>query len=285
MARFENWEAQKEKRMQVEFFIHDSGAREIAVEEHWHDCMEIQYLLEGESLHVINGRSCRIGAGQLLVLNPGNVHGSFYAAGIHTKTAVLKFDEASLEQFRKARRFRYLDRFMQNKETVWHPDAAQREKIRAFLDQLQAEKGEKGRGYELIMQGIALQFAGYLVREGMLDWHGGEPTADIGPDLERIVHYIEENYMQDINLEKVAEELHMNYSYASRYFRKMTGKNFKEFLDFVRISEASRMLSDRRKSIAEIASACGFPCPQTMTRTYRRLLGVSPSALRAGRDR
>ena len=37
MARFENWEAQKEKRMQVEFFIHDSGAREIAVEEHWHD--------------------------------------------------------------------------------------------------------------------------------------------------------------------------------------------------------------------------------------------------------
>ena len=45
MARFENWEAQKEKRMQVEFFIHDSGAREIAVEEHWHDCMEIQYLL------------------------------------------------------------------------------------------------------------------------------------------------------------------------------------------------------------------------------------------------
>lgn len=113
---------------------------------------------------------------------------------------------------------------MQNKETVWHPDAAQREKIRAFLDQLQAEKGEKGRGYELIMQGIALQFAGYLVREGMLDWHGGEPTADIGPDLERIVHYIEENYMQDINLEKVAEELHMNYSYASRYFRKMTGK-------------------------------------------------------------
>ena len=95
MARFENWEAQKEKRMQVEFFIHDSGARK----SRWKNTARLHgnpVPSEGESLHVINGRSCRIGAGQLLVLNPGNVHGRLLCCRNPYENGGSQFDEASL---------------------------------------------------------------------------------------------------------------------------------------------------------------------------------------------
>ena len=281
MARFENWEQEKKDRQApVEFFIHDSEGRSMEVSEHWHDCMEFQFILEGETLHRINGHPCLLRKGMLLILTAGDVHGSSYQSGVQTRTAVLKFDEAALEAFRPDRqRFRYLDRFMDRGQAAWQPDEVQQRQLRIFSEQLRQEQQRRQKGYEFMLHGLALQLTGYLIREGMLEWRREEPAVTIGPELERIIRYVEENYMRDINLRQVAGELHMNYSYASRYFRKMTGKNFKEFLDFVRISEACRMLASDR-TIAEIALACGFSCPQSMTRTCRRLLGQSPSALR-----
>jgi len=94
--------------------------------------------------------------------------------------------------------------------------------------------------------------------------------------MSSVLKSIEENCHMPLTLKTVAEELNMNYSYVSRYFKKVTGKNFKEYLDYIRVCEAEHKILKKEKYIYEIAQECGFASVQSFNRVYRRIRGFSP---------
>ena len=226
MADFEK-ELHEGMEMPVEVFIRDTSGRELNVEEHWHDCIEFQFILEGKAEQTINAKRYITAEGELALILGGDIHATRCRPGQRTR-----------------------------------------------------EMKEKREGYELMIKGNIFLLMGYLQREKILEpYRRGRRQAGVG-DVEGILRFMEENYDQDISLKEVADSLHMNYSYTSRYFKKMTGRNFKEYLDFIRVSEANRMLAESRKSITEISICCGFNGPQAMNRVYGKVTGISPSDMR-----
>ena len=76
--------------------------------------------------------------------------------------------------------------------------------------------------------------------------------------LNAVLDYIHENYMQPVLAEKMAKMCNMSYSYFSRFFRHALGQTFSDYLLYVRLTEAEKLLITTSKSISQIALDTGL---------------------------
>ena len=281
MIRFEN-ELSDGGELPVEIFEQDTARAPVEVEEHWHDCFELLYVLCGEAEQWVNGARFRLCAGDILLLYSGDVHATRCMDGGRTRIFVLKFMPSILDA-RLSRPYTpvHLAGFLNREGRTAPLEPAHQAVIRPLLEELEAEYRRREPGYAFYIRSGILRLTGYFVRSGIirtLSIDGPGPQAEW---ISRILRYMEEHYRDPLTLRDIAGMAHMNYSYASRYFKRLTGRNFKQYLDYIRVSEATLCLLEGT-TVAETATRCGFSGPQAMARTYTRILGFPPTAIRSG---
>ena len=98
----------------------------------------------------------------------------------------------------------------------------------------------------------------------------------IPPYIDEISEYIRKNYAHDITLASIASAVHMNESYMSRRFKKLTGVNISEHINFVRVREAVKLLTETDCSVTEAATRCGFNNVNYFAAVFKKMLGTTP---------
>ncbi len=78
-----------------------------------------------------------------------------------------------------------------------------------------------------------------------------------------------------------AEELHLSANYFGDLIKKETGKSAQEYIQNKIIDVAKNKILESDKSINEIAYELGFKYPQHFSRTFKKLVGISPSDYRS----
>ncbi|WP_195282172.1 response regulator transcription factor [Harryflintia acetispora] len=101
--------------------------------------------------------------------------------------------------------------------------------------------------------------------------------------MDTIKKYIDEHYM-DVTLEDLTGQVHMNPQYISKYFKKMTGRNFSDYLIEVRMKKAAELLQDIRYKTYEVSALVGYSNSVNFTRTFKHYYGMTPREYR-GRHR
>lgn len=95
--------------------------------------------------------------------------------------------------------------------------------------------------------------------------------------IQNVFRYISENFMNNISSESVAKEFSVSRSKLDRDLRAYTGCTLHEFLDLCRLNKAKELLSEKqRRSVEEIAIACGFRNESYFYTFFRKHEGVSP---------
>ena len=87
---------------------------------------------------------------------------------------------------------------------------------------------------------------------------GESVTQNDKKDINKALEYIELHYAESLSLNVLAEEVHMNPYYFSSFFKKSTGKNFKDYVNQIRLKHAVTLLLDTDKKVYEIAMNVGF---------------------------
>lgn len=93
-------------------------------------------------------------------------------------------------------------------------------------------------------------------------------------------NFIQENYASKITLDQMSSMLNMSKVSFNRFVKKSTEKTFVEYLNDVRIENASRMLAEEEDGISEIAYACGFYNIANFNRIFKKIKGCTPSQYR-----
>lgn len=101
--------------------------------------------------------------------------------------------------------------------------------------------------------------------------------------LAHVVDFIHANLAERVTLEELARVAGVSPSHFTRAFRASTGQSPHQYVLRQRLERARKALVTTDTGIAEIADTCGFADQSHLTRTMRRQLGVTPSALRGGR--
>jgi transcriptional regulator GlxA family with amidase domain len=98
--------------------------------------------------------------------------------------------------------------------------------------------------------------------------------------LRDIRRHILENLGGDLSVEALAQQAHMSPRHFARSFRAETGVTPARYVESVRLEAARRALEDTDRSVATVASVCGFGTPETLRRSFLRALGVGPAEYR-----
>jgi two-component system, response regulator YesN len=88
--------------------------------------------------------------------------------------------------------------------------------------------------------------------------------------------YVAENYNNGINLETVANSLHINYSYLSQTFKKETGVNFTDHISQYRVEKAKILLQETDYALQSISRKVGFVDAKHFSKVFKKYTGLSP---------
>ena len=96
----------------------------------------------------------------------------------------------------------------------------------------------------------------------------------------QIVSYIESNYMLDIRLDDLSNTTYLSPSYLSRLFKRITGMNFKAYLEEVRLRHAVEDMRNTDQTITSIAYNNGFPNVSALSGAIRKKYNMPPNEFR-----
>jgi len=101
-----------------------------------------------------------------------------------------------------------------------------------------------------------------------------------GRRLKDVLSFIEDNLNQNMSLEDIARVAGLSVSHFKTLFREAVGIPAHQYLIRRRVDRAKSLLVEDKMTISEIAFETGFAHQSHLARHMRRLLGVSPKALR-----
>lgn len=102
--------------------------------------------------------------------------------------------------------------------------------------------------------------------------------------LDEVLHYIQNNYQENLKLETLAPLFGYNSSYLGRLFTKKLDVNFNAYLDQVRIARAKELLDDGSLKVYEIAERVGYSNVDYFHRKFKKYEGTSPAEYRKKRN-
>lgn len=91
-----------------------------------------------------------------------------------------------------------------------------------------------------------------------------------------VLDYIHQNYSEDLSLEKLSRILNINEQYFCRLFKKATGSNITDYINFIRIYNAEKMMKTNM-NITEIAEHTGFSSISYFNRIFKKYKQYTPN--------
>ena len=98
--------------------------------------------------------------------------------------------------------------------------------------------------------------------------------------IDAVYKYVRNNFTEPIQLEDISAHVNMTVPSFCRYFKKVTGKTFTEFVNEFRIVHACKLLTEEQLSIAEVCFDSGFNNFSHFNKLFKAKTGKSPNAFR-----
>ena len=104
----------------------------------------------------------------------------------------------------------------------------------------------------------------------------------VGGQQERIRQIIRRDYMNELSVSDIADELGYSEAYFCKLFKQYFGQSFISFLTDYRIREAKRLLTGTNISVKEAGQAVGYADANYFAKVFKRVTGQSPTDCRPG---
>ncbi|MBQ7337345.1 MAG: AraC family transcriptional regulator [Clostridia bacterium] len=263
------------ERRVIDLYYRDdnNGQHGLACSAHLHYHIEFFLLLDGRSRVTIDTASYDVMAGDLLMVFPNQIHRyeeierEKYVLFIINPDLMPEFSPIFSRQVPKSAVIR---------------GALQDESLLPLLRLLSTQYESPPRHYrELALKGTLLALFSRLLPRMELT----EPCAQDSRAIRAIVDYCARNYTTpSLSLEMLERDLHLSRFYISHLFSEKMNIGFNDYINSLRISGACRLLLQTDLSITAVSERSGFNTCRTFNRSFSKLLGLSPSEYRRGKE-
>jgi two-component system response regulator YesN len=107
------------------------------------------------------------------------------------------------------------------------------------------------------------------------------PRAERPQDIiQQTLLIIEKNYMKDINILQIADELQVTPNYLSTVFHKKMDITFIKYLTRIRLIKAQQLLLETNAQVQEVAELVGYVNPRYFAKLFTEFTGCYPSDYR-----
>ena len=250
--------------------------------EHTHDYVEIVYMCQGGTTHIVNGTKVELMTGELLLLGQNAlqeilpagesdvavnfiIRPEFFSATL----SYLGDDETPLRKF-------IVDCLCGENETGFlHFKVSDVLPVQNLVENLLwtlISDTPNKRGINQATMGLL--FMQLLNHTDRLTVNSPEQELVL-----QILRYVEEHYREG-SLTEIAKELHYDTAWLSREIKRRTGKNYTDLVQDKRLSQALWLLKNTTKKVDDIAVAVGYENISYFHRLFAKRYGMSPKKVR-----
>ncbi len=239
---------------------------------HIHGEIELLYLKSGAADIYVSDRSYRVKAGELLFVNPLDVHSIKADRKSAYHQRCICFDLSLVAD-------RMLSSELLSGESLLPEHFCMSDEVTAeiaeYFEKLfsSVQRNSDALLFESVAY-VSLIFA-VLKEKGLI-----KKTSKSGKKTSfsrKVQEYLSAHYSERITSEDAAGELFYSQSYFCRIFREVFGVSFLEYLSMYRVSKARELLLKGEMSISEVAEQVGFLELSYFSRRFKHYVGVSPS--------
>lgn len=263
----------------VRFYTSEDSGSYVAP--HWHDAVEIVYLLDGRLNVITENTVHKLSAGQCIMLSPNQVHSTLCTAP--NRAIVFQIPESFLEKFIPDARSRIFS-FKEPAES-----SVQQSKIELFKDTLSK--------MQLLIDckpdGAILRFNSLLFEVLFQIYHNfslSAPPADTAKrsrdlgKLDPVLNYIMKNYNRPVPLSEIAGIAMLEPKYFCRFFKKYMGMTFLEYQNEIRISKIYEDVISTSDKIGDILERHGFTNYKLFRKMFQEHFNATPTQCRLRRQ-
>lgn len=96
----------------------------------------------------------------------------------------------------------------------------------------------------------------------------------------RLLDYVDLHFAENLSLQALAEQYHLNYTYCSELFREITSKTFTKYLTARRMARARELIDRPGVNLTDVADAVGYNNYHHFAATFKSYYGQTPKAYR-----
>lgn len=258
--------------LHVRFELQDAPA--FVFPAHWHEYVEILYLIRGQFSAIVQATEYRLNEGDLIIINSGDLHMT------RSNTCTYLLLQISASQMRQ-----YLPDFDTMRFDTIIPCSEQPAPLRALLSEMNEIRQNPSDSYQLLFTSRLYEFLYHLCRS----YSHQIPSASLTGsqrDLQRVTHvmnWVKVHYPEPLSLETAADSLALSKEYFCRLFKKYTGQTFLEYLNDVRTMHLYEDLQNSDETITVLMEKNGLSNYKIFMRTFKKLYGSTPQKMRSNR--
>ena len=219
--------------------------------------------------------------GDLVFINPGELHHSLYYPDITCDIVALYFKE----EFLLPSLFSHLQHpnglpahsFMGTVPTLYQ------EELHTLITKMLSENTKIDHYSSAFMTCYLHELLLLLNRHSVMSEEEPELINAKDADIMMATKYIYRNFQMPLTLNHVADTVGLSPTYFSRKFKLLTGMGFKEYLNYIRLKHASAALLTTDSSITDIALEYGFSDSNYFKDLFKKEYGKSPREYRKSR--
>ncbi len=236
---------------------------------HWHTDIELAYVLEGSIIIGNNNTRKELFAGEFMISSNSEIHDYKTEEGMKSKLLLLIFHPFIIDRHVDwVEKLKWVEPFLKDQDNI----------IQQHLFSLQAELDAMKPYYKLKIQGKLLCMISDLLR---LYSSNEVKVLSYSMKLTKsAIEFIESNFKSNITLDSISEHVSLNRFYFCKLFKRVTGMNFNEYVNLVRVEYCEKQIRESKKSITDIALEAGFGSIRTFNRVFLEIMGCKPSNIR-----
>jgi two-component system response regulator YesN len=98
--------------------------------------------------------------------------------------------------------------------------------------------------------------------------------------IRQVQKFIENNFNEDVSLNKIGKHVYLHPVYLSRLYKKETGESLSSYILRTRMENASHLLTNTNKKIGDIAIEVGYQKTQYFIRLFKEFYHATPQKYR-----
>lgn len=247
---------------------------------HWQSSMELIFVKKGMGMVQVGLEPYSARTGDIFILAPNTLHALGQIPGSVMEYENIIFEVDLLGGAGEVCYERYLLPLQSGRLPLparLSPEHPCYDAAFGFLNQLECVNRDRTGGYELQIKGLLLCLLSLLVAQS--DALPPSETADTRR-LKAVLQYVSAHYWETIAVSDAAAVCQCSPSHFMRWFKKMTGQGFTEYLNACRLNAAAEALRTTDDTVLAVAAQAGFKNLSYFNRAFKARFGLTPRAYR-----
>lgn len=248
----------------------DFGKENFTYLSHFHNEIEIAYLVEGQSSVFCDNKKIDGQKGDVFIFMPGQIH-SFLSTG-QNKFWIFKLRCENEIDGTNFSTLRTANIPIKRNEALYS-------KLLKYFEDCRSEYEGKKPGQAYFLNSLANNMVGEILRCGELteiDMKADKKIKMNAEFLTKVNTYIEKNFGEKIVIADIAKHCGLSEYYFAHTFKSITGSTFFDYLTVFRLEKAIDMHINANKPLIETAFACGFTNVRSFYRLFKKHYLISP---------